>query len=66
MARKKCKVCWDGPGYGGPLNYVYFDEDEIDIFRDDEDFRISLVEKYYPGYRGRVSHAYINGYIENA
>lgn len=65
MSRKKCAVKWDGPGYGA-ANYVYFEEDEINIFRDDEYFRISLVEKYYPGYRGRVSHAYINGYIENA
>ena len=66
MARKKCKVSWYGPGYGGPNEYVYFEEDEIGIFNTDESFRISLVEKYYPNYRGRVTNAYKSGDIENA
>ena len=44
MARKKARVSWGGPGYGGPSEYVYFEEDEINIFRNDEQFRISLVE----------------------
>lgn len=66
MARKKCNVLWQGYGYGGPNGYVYFEEDEVDIFNSDESFRISLVEKYYPNYRGRVTNAYKHGSIENA
>lgn len=66
MARKKCRVSWSGYGYGGPNDYVYFDEDEIGIFQKDESFRISLVEKYYPSFRGRVTSANVSGYIENA
>lgn len=66
MARKKARVSWGGPGYGGPSEYVYFEEDEINIFRNDEQFRISLVEKYYPSYRGRVTNACVGGNIEDA
>lgn len=66
MSRKKCKVNWCGPGYGGPDEFVYFDEDEVNIFNTDERFRISLVEKYYPNYRGRVTNAYKHGSIEDA
>ena len=50
MARKKCRVSWSGYGYTGPNDYVYFEEDEMKIFREDKYFRISLVEKYYPSY----------------
>ena len=66
MARKKCRVSWSGNGYTGPSDYVYFEEDEMKIFKEDKYFRISLVEKYYPRYKGRVTEAYISGSIENA
>ena len=66
MARKKCRVSWSGNGYTGPNDYVYFEEDEMKIFKEDKYFRISLVEKYYPRYKGRVTEAYISGSIENA
>lgn len=64
MSRKKANVDFCGPGYGSS-GYVYFDEDELEIFRTDEPFRISLVEKYYPNFRGRVTNAYISS-IEDA
>lgn len=66
MARKKCEVAWSGAQYTGPVGYVYFEEDEINSFKNSESFRISLVEKYYPKYQGRVTHARVSGSIKDA
>ena len=66
MSRKKARVNWCGPGYGGSSEYVYFEEDEINLFRNDEQFRISLVEKYYPRFRGKVTSAQVGGDIVDA
>ena len=66
MARKKAHVNWNGPGYTGPNGYVYFEEDEINIFKNDEHFRLSLVEKYFPQYRGKVTKVYVTGSVEDA
>lgn len=66
MARKKCKVTWSGAGWTGPEGYVYFEEDEINAFKSNMNFRNSLIEKYFPKYQGRVISSRVFGSIENA
>ena len=65
MARKKVWVAFSG--YGSASNgYVYFEEDEERLLRENQAFLISLVEKYNPSYAGKVTSANISGYVEEA
>ena len=59
MARYKINMYF-GAGSSSGNTYVYCEEDELDLLKNNENFRKSLVEKYCPQYAGKVYMATVS------
>lgn len=49
-----------GAGSSSGNTYVYCEEDELELLKNNENFRKSLVEKYCPQYAGKVYMATVS------